>query len=66
MAIIFSIKTKNENYYHDNFDFQISYKEWSYTFDKQTIPLEKILAIGVARCDHAGNISVRAIDAKKN
>ena len=53
-----AIKTKGGDYYHDNFDFQIPYREWTYTFDIQTLPLEKVSAIGVASCDNSGNTSV--------
>ena len=42
-----AIKTKDDKYYWDNFDF-IEEKKWSYTFDNNTIELEKIEEIGVA------------------
>ena len=53
-----AIKTKGGDYYHDNFDFQIPYREWTYTFDIQTLPLTEVSAIGVASCDNSGNTSV--------
>ena len=59
-----AIKTKEGEYFHDNFDFQVPFIKWTYMFDEQTIPLEKISAIGVASCDRAGNVSVSVIDTK--
>ena len=32
-----AIKTNSGEYLHDNFDFQVPFKEWTYTFDQQTI-----------------------------
>ena len=45
---------------YDNFDFV--FKEWTYTFDQQTIILKNIESIGVGCCDNAGNVSVVIID----
>jgi len=57
-----AIKTVNGDYYHDNFDFQIPFKEWTYIFDQQTIDLNKIESIGMGTCDNAGNVSVVVMD----
>ena len=33
----FVIQTKKGKYFHDNFDIQKSFYEWTYTFDEHTI-----------------------------
>ncbi len=57
-----AIKTNNGEYLYDNFDFQVPFKEWTYTFDQQTIFLKNIESIGVGSCDNAGNVCVAIID----
>ncbi len=57
-----AIKTNSGEYLYDNFDFQVPFKEWTYTFDQQTIILKNIESIGVGCCDNAGNVSVVIID----
>jgi len=57
-----AIKTVTESYYHDNFDFQIPYREWTYVFDKETFPLKAIEAIGVATNNAYGITSVATLD----
>ncbi len=57
-----AIKTNSGEYLYDNFDFQVPFKEWTYTFDQQTIILKNIESIGVGCCDDAGNVSVVIID----
>ena len=57
-----SIKTKTNHYYHDNFDFQKPCKEWSYTFDDQTINLNKVKSIGVASAGMQGHKTVQLIN----
>ena len=57
-----AIKANNGEYLYDNFDFQVPFKEWTYTFDQQTIILKNIESIGVGCCDNAGNVSVVIID----
>ena len=42
-----AIKSKEGKYYWDNFDF-LEDKIWSYTFDNNTIELDKIEEIGIA------------------
>lgn len=43
-----AIKDKQGRYYWDNFDFAIPGKEWTYTFDNNTVFLNDIDVIGVA------------------
>ncbi len=50
-----ALKTLENKYYHDNFDFGDSGKDYYYTFDRYTIDLEKIKTIAVAANDKYGN-----------
>ena len=50
-----AIKTKNEDYLHDNLDFGIFKKEYYYTFDEHTVPLEMVDQIKIAVNDKYGN-----------
>ncbi len=43
-----AIKTKDNRYYMDNFDFQIPRRYWTYTFDEHSIMIDNIEKIGVA------------------
>lgn len=43
-----AIKTKAGEYFWDNFDFAVPNREWSYTFDNNTVKLKDIEEIGVA------------------
>jgi len=61
-----ALKTKDGRYYHDNFDFQVPLREWSYTFDDMTIPLKALESIGVASCDAYGNVTVHTYDVETN
>lgn len=53
-----AIKTKRGEYFHDNFDFGEFKKEYFYTFDRYTIPIEKVKEIGVAANDKYGNTCI--------
>ena len=57
-----SIQTKKNKFYHDNFDFQKPRKQWSYTFDDQTIKIEDIKSIGVASAGAQGFRTVKIIN----
>jgi hypothetical protein len=57
-----AIKTVAGMYHHDNFDFQISHHEWTYTFDGETLPLRAVETIGVATNNAYGVTSVAALD----
>ena len=50
-----AIKSKTGQYYHDNFDFGVFKKEYFYTFNRNTIELNKIDKIAVASNDKYGN-----------
>jgi hypothetical protein len=37
-----SIKTEKNEYFYDNFDFQMPKRKWTYSFDEETFPINKI------------------------
>ena len=57
-----AIKTKNKDYFHDNLDFQIPKRRWTYTFDEETLKLEQIDKIGLAVNSPSGETTVSNID----
>lgn len=59
-----ALKTKNGYYYHDNFDFQIPFRKWSYTFDEHTQELEELTTIGIGSNDSFGNFYTTNIQVK--
>ena len=61
-----SFKTHTSDYFHDNFDFQIPFREWSYTFDGETMPINAIDKIGVAVNNKYGITSVNVLDVISN
>jgi hypothetical protein len=50
-----AIKTKNGDYIHDNMDFGEFKKEYFYTLDIHTVPLEMVEEMRVASNDKFGN-----------
>ena len=60
----FCYKTKTEGYYHDNLDFEKTYYEWTYTFDKLSAPLSVLDQIGLATNNSYGITTVLNIDIK--
>lgn len=61
-----AIKTKKGEYFHDNFDFGEFKKEYFYTFDRYTVPIEMIDIIAVASNDRYGNTCIGKITIKNN
>jgi hypothetical protein len=57
-----AFKTKSGDYFHDNFDFQLSKRSYSYVFDEYTIPLENIESVAVASNDKYGNTFIKKIN----
>ncbi len=53
-----AIKTKDGRYFHDNLDFLVPGKRWSYTFDDQTISLQHVFECGVGAAGAYGGYSV--------
>jgi len=58
----FALKTVTDHYIHDNLDFQIPNKKWTYIFDRDTINLNAVEKIGVAANNSYGVTSVAVID----
>ena len=58
-----AIKTKDGKFYHDNLDLVELDKEWSFTFDEDTIKSEDISILGVASNDKYANSFVKIIYA---
>lgn len=56
-----AIKTKTGEYLHDNFDFGVFKKEYYYTFDADTIELERVEKIFVATNDRYGNQCIQQV-----
>jgi len=59
-----SIKTKEKKYFHDNFDIQKPFYEWTYTFDENTLDLKDIESIGWATNDSYGSTYITIINPK--
>jgi len=57
-----AIKTRSNRYIHDNFDFDLSLKSWTYTFDQDSVYSNDIAAIGVATNDRYANAFVKVIN----
>ena len=56
-----AIKTKEGKYLHDNFDFGIKEKQFLYTLDEYTIPIEQISKLTVASNDKYGNTCIKKL-----
>ena len=60
-----ALKTVTRDYRHDNLDFQVPGREWTYVFDAETMPLRALEAVGVACCNARGAATVAVLDADK-
>lgn len=60
-----ALKSVQGQYFHDNFDFYKPY-HWTYTFDRNTLPLEALEQIGVASNTNAGLTEVIVYDKRDN
>jgi|TARA_B100000315_G_scaffold1158_1_gene1064 hypothetical protein len=58
----FVVRNRSGEYYHDNMDFQESFRVWTYVFDESNFPLDSLEKIGIACCDSTGNVSVAVLD----
>ena len=54
-------KTFEGKYYHDNLDFGLDKKSWTYIFDNQNIPINNIQKIGVASAGLYGGFYVKTL-----
>ena len=59
-----ALKTHDERFLHDNFDFQTPFREWTYTFDEHSIPLSALETVGIGACDETGNATVALFDSR--
>jgi hypothetical protein len=57
-----AIRTTAGEYFHDNLDFQVPFREWSYTLDENNFRPEAVSHVGVASADQYGNVSVTVLD----
>ena len=57
-----SIKSKKNQYFHDNLDIVKKDKIWSYVFDFQTINLNEVKSIGVGSAGRYGGFTVTKKD----
>lgn len=57
-----AIKTGDQRYIHDNFDFDIPRRRWTYTFDAHTVKLSTVEKVGVAVNAKNGTTSVVVLD----
>jgi len=57
-----AIKTVTNDYHHDNFDFQIPNRQWSYIFDEETFPIRAVETIGIATNNSYGVTTVTNLD----
>jgi hypothetical protein len=57
-----SIKTEKNEYFYDNFDFQIPKRKWTYSFDEETFPINKIKKIGIGVNNFSGQTTVLVLD----
>jgi hypothetical protein len=48
--------------HHDNLDFGLDGRSWSYTFDEQTVPFARVRKIGLATNTLNGRTSVMTLD----
>ena len=62
----FALKTVSGEYFHDNLDFQIPKRKWTYTFDEETLPLKSIDKIGVAANNSFGITTISNFNVKKS
>jgi len=61
-----AIKTKDDKYIYQNLDFQKPKREWSYSFDSDSIVFDTISKIGVAANDERGEAYIVVIDVENN
>ena len=54
-------KTRCGRYIHDNFDFQVPEKTWSYVFDAQTLGIDEISQISVGSAGANGSLCTQHI-----
>jgi hypothetical protein len=53
-----AIKTHSGQYFHDNLDIHKPFRKWSYTFDRETLPIKAVESIGIAANTPYGKTTV--------
>lgn len=61
-----AIKTKGQKYIWQNCDIQIPYREWTFTFDGDSIHPDDVELIGVASNSATGSGALKVIDSENN
>ena len=59
-----ALETLDGRFLHDNFDFDLPFRKWHYTFDDNTLPLDRLRSVGVAANDKYGSTTVINIDVE--
>ncbi|MBG0791120.1 MAG: hypothetical protein H0S80_11560 [Desulfovibrionaceae bacterium] len=57
-----ALKRTDGAYFTDNMDCDTPHREWSYTFDAETIPLKDVSRVGLAACSPGGSVTVTVIN----
>ena len=61
-----AIKTKEQNYFHDNFDVVEPNTKWSYIFDEYTLDLNILEEVGVGSAGRYGRYTVVKLNLKNH
>jgi hypothetical protein len=61
-----AIKTKEQNFYHDNFDVVDPNIKWSYIFDEYTLDLNVLDQVGIGTAGRYGGYTVVKLDLKNS
>ena len=61
-----AIKTKKNEFFHENFYIKKPFKKWIYTFDRHSVPLNDIHTFAFAANDSFGNTSIIKVRFKNN
>ena len=56
-----AIETKRGRFIHDNLDFSLDGKSWSYAFHADTLSINDVKNIGIAANDNVGNTFVKTL-----
>ncbi len=56
-----AIETMTGKFIHDNLDFSLDGKSWSYAFHGDTLPLSDVRNIGIATNDKVGNTFIKIV-----
>ncbi|SDG52943.1 hypothetical protein [Roseospirillum parvum] len=57
-----AIETMSHRFIHDNLDFSLDDRRWSYAFHDDTLPLDDVRRIGVATNDKYGHTDLKVLE----